>query len=102
LARSRIPLKAQWPDKSVLRLDSGVEALAIISNPKTQLSLVISQFQFNPPSSCVLESVTQRLGRNPVDFIADDRMKIPGRTFQMHKKFGPIQIDLLSSQFFSQ
>ena len=46
-ARSRMPWSPKWPARPSAVRNFGVDALAIIADPQSKLSLIIAQFHFN-------------------------------------------------------
>ena len=64
--------------------------------------LVIPNFHFDPLRLRVLEGIAQRLARNPVDFVPQDRMKVPWRSFHLHTKLGSIWVRFTAREFLTQ
>src|SRR5712691_12361806 len=68
-----------------------VDALAVVPDPQPKLPFGILDFHFDAPCLCVQECVAHRLTGNPVDFVPDERSKIPGLALHLHTKFGTIR-----------
>src|SRR5439155_23037639 len=72
------------PGAPLLLKNLRVNAAPVIPDPQTKASFVIPDFHFDLPRLCVPEGIAHCLARNPVDFVADDRMQVPRRAFHLH------------------
>jgi hypothetical protein len=59
----------------------GRNALAIIPNSQPERPFSIADFGFNVAGTGVPERIAQRLPRDAVDLVSDDRVQVPWRTF---------------------
>src|SRR6266550_1216815 len=85
-----------------LHLDASRQCLPVIPDPQPEMPLVIPNFHFDPLRLRVLEGIAQRLARNPVDFVPQDRMKVPWRSFHLHTKLGSIWVRFTGREFLTQ
>src|SRR5262245_14199810 len=68
--------------------DARIYALSVIANPQSELSNVVMNLNFDPRCGRVAESVAQGFARNSVDFITDERRRVPYLPFDGDSKFG--------------
>ena len=82
-ARSRMLGRPQCPGASgvqVLRID----ALSIVPDAHADLPCAIRDLRFDVTGLCVPERIAQRLARNAVDVVAQDRMQVARRALDRH------------------
>jgi hypothetical protein len=78
-----------------------VNAFPVVRNPQPEFRFVVPEFHFDLARLRVPEGVAQRLGSNPVDFVAEDRMQIPWRAFHRYLKDGSILVGPVGRELFS-
>jgi hypothetical protein len=61
-----------------------VNSAAVITNPYTQLAVAEGQFDLNLSGVCRSERIHDGLTRDPVHFVADDRVQRSGSAFREH------------------
>src|SRR5258708_4574267 len=79
-----------------------VNALSIVLDPQAKLAWVVADFHFDPRRVRVSKGIAQRLGGNPVDFVADERNEIPWCAFDLYPKLGTLRAGLIGSESFSE
>src|SRR5260370_32384762 len=78
-------MKAEVPRTSLCRQERAVDALAIVSDPQSKLSLIIAEFHFDLFRLGMSECIAQGLARDPVDLVTHNRVQIPRRAFHLHR-----------------
>ncbi len=90
-------MQAKMSGTPISTKNPGIDPFSVVSNPQSKLPFVIADIDFYLPRLCVPECIAQRLGRNPVDFIAQDRTEILRRALHRHQKDGG-SLDLFQSR----
>ena len=71
-----------------------IDALAIVHDSQPKLALVIADCHVDPPSLGVTKRVAQRLARDVVNLIPDDRREAPRFSFYAQAKLGTVRVVL--------
>ena len=97
-ARSRITGQAEVTGAATRVQDLLIHAVSIIPHPQSKPPLVIMNFHFDPLRVRVPKCIAQRLCRNSIDFVADQRSEDTYCALHAHgKKLGNSR-----SEFFSR
>src|ERR1700687_5055907 len=79
-----------------------VDALSVVPDSQPKLPFIIPNFHFYLARLCVPECISQRLTRNPVDFISEYWMQVPWGAFHRYLTDGGIPVGFIGREFFSE
>src|ERR1700676_1342354 len=79
-----------------------VDTLPVVPDVHPKLPFVVTDIHFDPLGAGMTEGIAQRLGRNPIDFVPEDRSELPGCAFHVHTKVGRIPAVLISGEPLSE
>jgi hypothetical protein len=79
-----------------------VNPLTIVPYTQPKLPFVIPDLHFDPPRLCVPERIAQCLHCNQVNFVSQNRMEVPRRSFYHYMKLGSIRVRFAARELFSQ
>ena len=71
-----------------IRIDSG----SVVPHPDAKLPYIVPDFHFDSPRPRVVERVAQRLARNAVDVIPQDRMQVLWSTLNFQRQNGRLPV----------
>src|SRR4029077_1577888 len=79
-----------------------VDTPTVIPNPQTQMTFVILYLHLDMPCPGVVECIAQRLTRNPINVIAQDRIEVARRTLDRNIEERSILTCLLGCELFAE